>query len=403
MESSAAVAPGTAERSRPARPRVHILTRRVALVVVIWALSHAAVELAGVVWSSVRNPGALTGPGSFFLLLAHWDSENYANVAQYGYFAPQSLPFTQAFLPGYPLVSRFLAEAAFITVSPTPLEIAIAMWTVTAAASLGSAILLWRLVLPRFGPATAVGAVVLMLAGPYALFLVASYPEGLYLVPALGAWLAMRDGRWLLAGVLTALAGTIRIETVFLAVALVVLFALRQRRLHAPWVARALGFVVVGSLGVVWYFAWLWRRTGDPLAWFHAEQTAWHRSTHWPWQAFERTLTMATSPEVVRAGHIQAWMDIVFACLYVLGVVVLIARRWWPEAVYVGLATLSMITSYAFTSIARESTVQFPLMVLVASTLRSRRWRWVFWVVAVLGILVVLAQSARFSVGDWSD
>ena len=96
-------------------------------------------------------------------------------------------------------------------------------------------------------------------------------------------------------------------------------------------------------------------------------------------------------------------MDIAFACLYVLGVVVLIVRRWWPEAVYVGLAALSMITSYAFTSMARESTVQFPLMILVASTLRSRRWRWVFWVVAILGFVVVLAQSARFSVGDWSD
>ncbi|MDP9735067.1 hypothetical protein [Curtobacterium sp. 260] len=51
-----------------------------------------------------------------------------------------------------------------------------------------------------------------------------------------------------------------------------------------------------------------------------------------------------------------------------------------------------------------ERSVQFPLMVLVASTLAGRRRsRWVFWVVLGIGIVDATYQSYRSALGDWGD
>ncbi|GAA4156701.1 mannosyltransferase family protein [Leifsonia shinshuensis] len=379
------------------------LIRGVLVAASIWAVTHIGAQLAAALAVAIHTPQLLAQPWSFFTLLVHWDAANYRNVAQFGYFSEGAGPFAHAFLPGYPFVSRFLAEALFVTVSPTAVQIDVALWTVTAVAALVAACLLWFLVEPQYGRRVAFGSVALLLAGPYALFLVAPYPEALYLVPAIGAWLAMRNERWVIAGLLACFAGTIRIETVFLVPALIVLFAVQRHREGLPWLTRAIGFGAISAVGLTSYLLWLWHRTGNIRAWFDVEEAGWHRSTRWPWETFARSLEYATSPATVRAGHIQAWADIVFVVLYLIAIVMFIRLRWWAEAVYIGLSTVSMATSYAYTSMARESTTLFPLTILVALTLRTRRWRWVFWVVLVLSALIMFAQAGRFALDDWSD
>lgn len=390
-----------------AAPRPSLRNRRVLrgilIAAAIWAVTHLGAQLAAALAVAIHSPKALSQPGAFFTLLVHWDASNYQNIAQYGYFTPQSGPYGYAFLPGYPFVSRFLAEGLFLTVSPTALQVDVALWTVTALAAGTAGCLMWFLVEPQYGRRVAFGATALLLAGPYALFLVAPYPEALYLVPAIGAWLAMRNGRWVIAGLLACFAGTVRIETVFLVPALIVLLAVARHREGRPWIARAIGFGAISAVGLTAYLLWLWHRTGNIRAWFDAQEAGWHRVTRWPWETFARTLEYATSPATVRAGHIQAVSDIVFVVLYIIAIVMFVRLRCWAEAVYVGLSTLSMATSYAYTSMARESTTLFPLAILVALTLRTRRWRWVFWVVLALSALIMFAQAGRFALDDWSD
>jgi hypothetical protein len=55
------------------------------------------------------------------------------------------------------------------------------MWLVNTVASVTAAVLLWRLVEQRHPPGVARWATVLLLTGPYAVFLVANYSESAFL------------------------------------------------------------------------------------------------------------------------------------------------------------------------------------------------------------------------------
>ncbi|MDM7890728.1 mannosyltransferase family protein [Curtobacterium caseinilyticum] len=367
----------------------------------IWAAARIVLEGAAVIAWLVERPGQLRLT-TFPTVLHHWDSERFAHVAQFGYRTFGQVPYEEAFLPGYPFLSRFVAEGLFFTVTPNPTQIAAAMWLVTGVGAAVAAVLLWKTVRDRFDPVVAAGAVAILVAGPYAHFLVAPYAGSPYLALAIGAWLLVQRGRWLTGALLCAVAGAIRVETVYLVAALVVAQLIGPRvRPFASRLWRAVVFGAIGSLGLTYYLAWLWHKTGDPTHWFLVQKLGWKRETLWPWETFQNTLRIATG--TTGSGQFQEWSDIVMVAVYVVAVGFLVAKRWWPELVYTGLMLVSMGTSHAWTSMARESSVQFPLMILVATTLRGRRSRWVFWVVLGIGIVDATYQSYRFALGDWGD
>ncbi|WP_186317672.1 hypothetical protein [Curtobacterium sp. 9128] len=371
------------------------------LALAIWAAARIVLEGAAVVAWLVERPGQLS-LATFPTILSHWDSENYLHVALAGYPTFGVVPFDEAFLPGYPFLSRFVAEGVFFTVTPNPTQVAAGMWLVTGASAAIAAVLLWRTVRDRFDARIAAGAVAILVAGPYAHFLVAPYAGAPYLAFAIGAWLLVQRGRWFSAALLCIAAGTFRVETVYLVAALVVAQLLGPR--VRPFLARlwrAVAFGAIGALGLGYYLVWLWHETGDPRHWFLVQELGWHRKTQWPWETFATTLSIATG--TTGSGQFQEWSDIVMVALYLVAIGFLVAKRWWPELVYTGLMVVSMGTSYAWTSMARESSVQFPLMVLVASTLGRRRTRWVFWVALGVGIVDATYQSYRFALGDWGD
>lgn len=368
----------------------------------IWAAARVLLEGAALVAWLVERPGQL-GLRTLPTVLNHWDAENYLHVALAGYPTFGVVPFDEAFLPGYPFLSRFVAEGVFFTVTPNPTQVAAAMWLVTGLSAAVAAVLLWKVVRDRFDARVAAGAVALLVAGPYAHFMVAPYAGSPYLAFAIAAWLLVQRGRWLTGALLCIPAGLIRVETVYLVAALVVAQLLGPR-IRPFWsrLWRAAAFGAVGSLGLGYYLAWLWHQTGNPTHWFLVQKLGWHRETQWPWETFRTTLRIATG--TTGSGQFQEWSDIVMVAVYLVAVGFLIAKRWWPELVYTGLMVVSMGTSYAWTSMARESSVQFPLMVLVASTLAGRRRsRWVFWVVLGIGIVDATYQSYRFALGDWGD
>ncbi|PZF58317.1 hypothetical protein DEJ23_05495 [Curtobacterium sp. MCSS17_008] len=391
-----------ADRAAASGERRRRALRGTLVALALWAAARVLLEGAALVAWLVERPGQL-GLRTLPTVLNHWDAENYLHVAQYGYRSFGVVPFDEAFLPGYPFLSRFVAEGVFFTVAPNPTQIAAAMWLVTGVSAAVAAVLLWKVVRDRFGAPVAAGAVVILVAGPYAHFMVVPYAGAPYLAFAIGAWLLVQRGRWITGALLCIPAGLIRVETVYLVSALIVAQLLGPR--VPPFRSRlwrAVVFGAVSSLGLGYYLAWLWHQTGNPTHWFLVQRLGWHRETQWPWETFRTTLRIAT--ETTGSGQFQEWSDIVMVALYLVAIGFLIAKRWWPELVYTGLMVLSMGTSHAWTSMARESSVQFPLMVLVASTLAGRRRsRWVFWVVLGVGVVDATYQSYRFALGDWGD
>ena len=265
---------------------------------------------------SVSDPAGLAVPDTaagFFGVLGHWDSNYFLGVASGGYFGAGSDATVQSFFPGYPAIARGMAEIIAFG-APSDAALTLGMWLVSAIASMTAAVLLWRLVADRYPRAAARWATVLLLTGPYSVFLFANYSESLFLAFAVAAWYCAVKDRWVLVGVFAAAATFTRINGVFLVAALLVLYVQQRRRAGAPAVAPALLWLPLACTGIGAYFGYLTARTGDLLAWSHAQTLGWGRTMQWPWDAFYQTAgraLLASTPDrrfqrngpALRRGH----------------------------------------------------------------------------------------------------
>jgi hypothetical protein len=367
----------------------------------VWFCARVTVSSIAVVSHAIA-PGRdafFDRPTWFVSLFFHWDSKYFAAIATSGYFRSGSSQSLQAFLPGYPLAVRFIA--GFASSSPIANQIAVAMFLVAFVSSAAASVVLWRLVDADHGPPIAAAAVVLFAFGPYSIFLQASYSEPLFLAFAIGAWWAVRTDRWVLGGVLAAIASLTRINGVFLVLALGVLFVAQRRRGGHSYLGPVSGLVALGLSGITAYLAYLWASTGNVFAWFDAQSVGWHRTLNWPWVTFANTADEALHGKTFD-HRLQSTLDIAFALLAVLAVVVLVMGRHWASAVFVAITIGSLMTSNTYLSLARNTLVLFPLVILVASALDKPRWRWVYWAWLASSLIILIINVHEFTLGGWT-
>lgn len=364
----------------------------------LWVLTRISVfvVVSAGAWLLAGDRDA-SRPVEYLRRWTQWDTHHYVTIAQWGYDGnPATGPQVplEAFFPGFPLVLRALHTVGLGYV-PAGLLVSFVAGGVAAVA-------LARLAALEAGPGTlaeelASRTVLLFLLAPSAVFLAACYTEALFLGFALPAWLAARRGRWGLAALLAAGATTTRITGVFLAAALVVEFLTatdgRRRWRAAPW-------LVVPVLPVVAYFTYLHDRTGDWMAWQHAQEKGWYRDFHWPWEALRTTWHAAF-------GHEQttnfAWMFGAELVAVAIGIVLtgwLLWRRRWGEATYIGLQIWAFTTATWFFSVPRATLLWWPLWIgLGAWTLRRPAVLQAYLV--LIAPLMVLC-TVMFTNGRWT-
>ncbi|MGW7411613.1 hypothetical protein [Streptomyces sp. NPDC054863] len=249
-------------------------------------------------------------------------------------------------------------------------------------------------------PGVAQRSVLFLLLSPCAVFLAAGYTEALFLALALPAWLAAQRHQWLLAGVLTALATTVRISGLFVAAAIGVHFLITAWKARTARAWRPLPWTLLPALPAFLYSAYLHAHTGDWMAWKHAQERGWYREFHAPWEAW-KTTWQAAFDGGYSTGYAYMWQAELLAM--VVGLVlfgVLIGLRRWPEAVYMGLSLWALGTSYWFTSVPRATLLWWPLWTLLAAwSLRRPRIKTVYVAVAA-PLMVVFAVS--FLSGRWT-
>ena len=397
--------PAAQDSPRPPLAFIAFIARagRFRAPVLLWLLARIVLVswAVGVMFTSGGGWRMLGRPNWPFMLFYHWDSVYFAHIANRGYFGTGSLTTWQAFFPGYPAAARIVAFG-FGGAHPSIAQIQVGLSIVAAIGSLVATVLFWHLVWQFHGRRIAIAATVLLLAGPYSLFLIASYSESLFLTFAIGAWLLAGRGSWMWGGILAAAASLTRINGLFLVAALVVLYIRSRQARGLNYRGGAIGLAAIGFSGTGLYFLYLWVRTGNLFAWSTAETLGWDRTTRLPWATFSETLTYALTLPMFD-GRMQAWLEIVFAVLLVLACVLLVRRRLWAEAVMVGLTLLSLMTSSSYLSLARTSVVLFPIPILLATTLTSPRWRWVYWTGVSVGVLLLLVNTALFTQGHWAD
>ncbi|HET9657517.1 MAG TPA: mannosyltransferase family protein [Kineosporiaceae bacterium] len=361
------------------------------------ALLAGFVSLAGYLIGA-PEVSRIHDPGSWFLeRLTWWDSFHFLRIADLGYLPPGLGCCDQAFFPGYPGAIRTLS----------PLTGGSTTWSallVSLLAGAVAAVLLWRLAAERAVAAgrdpqrAGLSAVIFLAVAPYGIFLSAAYSEATFLAFALAAWWAATRRHWWAAGLLVAVATAVRINGVFLAAALAVLY-LGQLRADGRWRPRpdvlALLAPVV-SIGA--FFAWLHHRTGSWTAWQDAETIGWHRQNAWPWQGLQagwHALSTADAPDLVVSR--TADLATVLAGLALLGVLLWLRR--WAESTYLALNLAVLVCSTVLISSPRYALTWFPGFLLAAELAghpRLRRMRpLVVACCAPLAAVVALSFSAH--------
>lgn len=368
----------------------------------IWLLQRIAVQIVGLVVVLVAG-GPEYAPDGFFGLFYRWDSGYFACIASYGYVGQPcdggSGIERIAFFPLYPMVSWAIAWV--VSLGAVGLDsIAFGMWLVAAAASVVATIGVYRIAQHRFDAGTARRAAALFVFSPYAVFLVASYSEALYLAAAVWAWHACLRGRYWLTGALGIVATATRASGMFLVVALLVLYLVERRRREER--LRIVDLIAVGSsgLGVLAYWGWLYIATGDPLAWFHAQSDGWNRRTRWPWETLlNQGIHVLREPRL--DWQLQAVLEVIAAVGIGICVVVLARRRDWGSATLVGTTAASLMTSNSYLSLARSTLTMFPIVILIADATRGRRRRW-FWAALWIGCALLLFDTVQLARGNFS-
>ncbi|MGQ0625333.1 MAG: mannosyltransferase family protein [Sporichthyaceae bacterium] len=364
----------------------------------LWLLTRLAVFalVSAAAWLFAADSDARE-PLNYLQRWTRWDTVHYETLARWGYDGdPATGPQVplEAFFPGFPLTLRALHAI-------TGLDHVLLGLVVSFLAGGVAAVALARIAALEAGPGTLAAALaertaLLFLLSPSAVFLAAAYTEALFLAFALPAWLAARRGRWPVAALLAAGATSVRITGVFLAVALVVEFLCSGERRNwrsAPW-------LIVPGLPILGYFAYLHERTGDWMAWQHAQEEGWFRSFHWPWEALGHTWDAAF-------GRTQstnfAWM---FAAeLLAVGVgisltVWLVRKRRWAEATFIALQVWAFTTSYWFFSVPRATLSWWPLWVALAVWTLRRPWVLQAYLAVIAPFSVVFVLL--FATGRWA-
>jgi hypothetical protein len=219
-------------------------------------------------------------------------------------------------------------------------------------------------------------------ASPAGFFLAAGYTEALFLAFALTAWLAARHGRWPLAALLTGGACFVRVNGIFLLAALVV------AALRAPsgWGTaeggelttlprtRAVTGLLPALIPLAMYGLYLRVRTGDWLAWQHAEAAGWQRQLTNPVDTFRNAWTAAFGHEFSAPLSYVFQLEIVAVAVGVIAIAVLAARRRWPEAVYTALTIGALATSLWYESVPRALLLLWPVWCGLAVAAARRAW-----------------------------
>lgn len=362
--------------------------------VTTWLTSRIAVAVLALatLWLVADTPGGRVT--SWLSGWDRWDTGLFVKVARFGYegypehYSDRGIV---AFFPGEPLLLRLVHLVVRDWIASGLL--------ISAVASAVALVALGRLGGLEGGERQGSRAALYLVLSPYAVFLFAVYSESLFLALALPAWLAARRGRWVAAGVLGACAASVRITGLFLAVALVVQWAVSAtgtRRWRRDLPALALPFLVIAG-----YVCYLRAITGDWLAWQHAQRDYWGRSLTAPWTALHTTWSAAGD---VHQGAPYAWSfraEIVAMAVGVLVCVVLAKRRRWAELVYVGGQVVALGTSAYYLSVARTTLLWWPLWLLLAEAASKRRW--VHPAYLAVAPALMAAGVVAFVQGHWVD
>jgi Mannosyltransferase (PIG-V) len=326
-----------------------------------------------------------------------WDGAIYGTIATSGYPLPQYAPF----FPLFPLLER---AAAFVT-GWNPAAAGVLVANLVCLPALG---LLRVLIEREAGRELARRTLLLLAIFPTALYLAAAYTESLFLLLSVAAFLALRERRYLMAGVLAALATLTRPVGILLLVPLAWQCAAQVRERGLPDVrgmlrmAAALG-LPIAALGGFWLY--LAARFGSLTVMLQAQAGTWGKHLTWPWVGLAQAFAALGPATTLIRMHIL--LDIGFTLLFAALALFAMGRLPPPYGLY-ALANASLViltpaqragyTWAALASNGRYLLVVFPCLWVLALWCRRRAVRIPL---VVLSLALFALLTAMFANGAW--
>ena len=307
---------------------------------------------------------------------ARWDSGAYVAIAHDGY---GKVPANNAYFPLYPLLIRLLAAplgggddaylVAGIVISNLALFVAL--------------VYLVRLVAVDLEAAAGPRAALYLLAFPTSIFLSVMYAESLVIALSIGAIYHSRQGQWLPAAALGALAA---VAKPFIGAAVAIPIAIEA--FHRAGPRAALASATPAVVALVGWLVVLWRITGDPKALLTA-QANWGFGPSLPFEAFAALFD----------PRVYGFPYIVLGSTLLIGVLVLISWRLLRPslAAYATVVFLISVASGSLTSSPRYYLTVFPAFVSLAVLARG----WTGRAYVAFGTALGVILTAMYALWYW--
>jgi Gpi18-like mannosyltransferase len=365
------------------------------LVAAAPALIYLAIRQIGVVLLSIMsNPDqGLTDR------LTSWDGQWFLGITQQWY---QGIPgmlvdahgnrnpdLPMAFFPGYPAVVRLVASLPGVTLAAAGITVALVCGVIAAYG-------LVRIGELIPGGSRRVGLLLMIVyaAQPMAIVETMMYSESLFV--ALAAWglVALLKRDWLVAGLLAALLGLVRLNAAALiaVVCLAALIAIYQRR--DGW--RPYAALAMAPVGFLGYLGWVALRTHSLFGYFAIQQQGWDSQFDFGLGTVKFIFSsLGSSREVLMTLSVAIIIGVV-----VLAVLLVRTRLPWSLVAY-GLLVLFMDigSNGLMNSKARLLIPAFTLGLPIAIGLAKRKPSTI---IAVIGALVLFSSwFGAYSLTVW--
>jgi hypothetical protein len=323
--------------------------------------------------------------------LSTWDGVWFLKAVYHGY--PSHLPMASghvlanpiALFPLFPLIIRALANI-------TQLSAPVIGLMVSATAGLAAVIAVGKVTNEYTTRDRAERAALLFAVAPGSFVFSLMYNEGIVITLAAIGLIALMRRKWLIAGVVGAVATlTSPVGLVFSVCCVVSSFvALRRNR---EW--RSLIAPVLAPLGFVTYMTYLWIHTGNLRAWQRTERDGWNSfpSLFYPLRILGKFIFNPLSPTMT--GQILFFGTIVSVALLVVAF-----REHLPFELltYATVAVLFFAISSPVGLRPRLVMLAFPLTIAAATRWRGTKFRVVLAVSALLLILMTYESLTSYAV-----
>ena len=298
-------------------------------------------------------------------LPVRWDAGWYLDIVTNGYRYAEGDETVQqniVFFPAYPMLTRTVGRL----MGGDLIGYVAAGMTVSIAAFFGALVYFYLFVRERFDQETSEYALWLIAAYPFAVFFGALYTESLFLLGTLGAFYHFTKRQYGRAAMWGIVVGLTRLNGALMVVPLgwLVLFSKPATRPDP----KALAAAVAPAAGLAIYVLFIWRLTGDPLA-FLSGQVAWGRT----YQGLGALV--AQQYNIIASAGISGYVGSPgYDVLNAIGAVFAVATIWpvarrlgFAYGVFMLLNIVPALSTGGLLSAGRFSAVLFPAFIWLAT------------------------------------